>query len=613
MPDQPPPTPNPPINSSNPPIESTNLPIELTNPLINSTNPPITSQNPPATPVKTTDVVWGLSQPISTPVPQLQLISTYPAQPHPFISSPSPLLFTYPASQSLQPTSSTPAGPLPIPSSTLESMAQPETKAKKTRGSRISKKTTKKLPKSTSASTSMTNDESSLDQDDSISIRKQLSWNKDTNSEGKTMLDLIVEWLGFTWGDQDLEGDVMWMCMESHDTESTNFTRYRMGIPKKKECAERCGKFLNANGFTGFTWAGVKQQIDSLETKFRGAEVWRNDTGGGVFMNSNAETEIKALHSSGQWTIDKEDDIRASTARTTKAILHSKCPYYNILLPVMGDRPSNEPLYAAESGIITPSTTKSHLGSARLSPCDEALATQYNGWDPSQSFDHTEESLPYTLDNILPNPEDRTRYSVSHQGPHLAQAQSQIEGRPGLHSNPTSNPPASQTSNQSTNNISRRTSSSSSFLKSIQTSLPSQSDIKEMNENNKSANENQRLMIEKVAGASEGMVNLLGARFGVDKSNDKRLLEDDDLTPEAVARRKAKKAKQDELELMKLDRELAQERKALEVHNRGAGMSKLELARERIDIITKLAAVNIPYAEAERMADSVIEGLQKDT
>lgn len=428
------------------------------------------------------------------------------------------------------------------------------------------------------------------------------------------MLDLIVEWLGFTWGDQESQSDVIWMCMESHDTESTNFTRYRMGIPKKKECAEKCGEFLNANGFSGFTTAGIKQQIDSLDNKFRGAEGWRNDTGGGVLMRSNAEQEIEALHATGQWTIEREEEIRALTARTTNDILHSKCPYYNILLPVMGDRPTNEPLYAAESGMITQSSTENNLSSALLSPADETQATQYSGWDPTQSLDNHEDTLPDPLDITLPQPEDRTRTSSSNQIQHTAQSQTNPiprEGRSQLQSNPRTNPPASQSSNQSTNNISRRNSSSSSFLKSIQSSLPSQTDFKEMNENNKTSNENQRLMIEKVAGASQDMVSILGARYGFEKPNEKHPLEEEDLTPEAIARRKAKKAKQDELDIIKLDRELAQERKALEEHSRGSGLSKLELAREKIDIITKLAAVNIPYAEAERMADAVIEGLQK--
>ncbi|KAH9814860.1 hypothetical protein DFH28DRAFT_1082625 [Melampsora americana] len=294
-------------------------------------------------------------------------------------------------------------------------------------------------------------------------------------------------------------------------------------------------------------------------------------------MNSNAEQEIEALHANSQWTL---------TAKTTKDILHSECPYSNILLPVMGDCPSNKPLYAAEAGIITWSSTKNNSSSSHLSPAKEMLATQYTGWDPTQSINHDKDALPDTLDNTLPKPEDRPRTSSGH----LIQAQTQShqpDCRSQLHTNPITDPPASQSSYQSTNNISRRTSRSSSFPKLIQTLLPSHSDIKEMNNNNKQSNEPQGLMIEKIA------------------ANNKHTLEEDNLTPEAIARRKAKEAKQDDLELMKLERELAQERKALEVHSRVLGMSK-------IDVITKLAAVNIPYAEVKQMADAVIESLQKD-
>ncbi|KAH9812503.1 hypothetical protein DFH28DRAFT_930933 [Melampsora americana] len=147
------------------------------------------------------------------------------------------------------------------------------------------------------------------------------------NADGKTMLDLIVEWLAFTWGDQESQGNAIWMCMESHNMESTNFTRYCMEIPKKKECADRCGKFLGAIGFSGFTWAGIKQQIGTLESEFHTAEVWRTDTGGGVLLKTNADLEIQELHTSGEWSVKKDDDIRALTAKTTKDILASKCYY----------------------------------------------------------------------------------------------------------------------------------------------------------------------------------------------------------------------------------------------------------------------------------------------
>ncbi|KAH9815094.1 hypothetical protein DFH28DRAFT_928211 [Melampsora americana] len=67
---------------------------------------------------------------------------------------------------------------------------------------------------------------------------KQLSWKKQSNSDGKTMLALMVEWCCLTWGDQELLTDDKSMCMDSTNTMSTNYEQYQMGLPGKKEYQE---------------------------------------------------------------------------------------------------------------------------------------------------------------------------------------------------------------------------------------------------------------------------------------------------------------------------------------------------------------------------------------
>ncbi|EGG06473.1 uncharacterized protein MELLADRAFT_86628 [Melampsora larici-populina 98AG31] len=640
MSDHPPPTPN--LNNSC--IYSTNAPIHSQN--LNN------SQNPPATPINlnSSDVVWVCANTNTTnPATPLQLIS-YP-HPSSYISSPSPVILAYPGSQSLQ-QAIPPAPSVPNLTSTVSStpavMGPTSDKPKrKPRGSgtRTSKKNSKNSS-SASASTTQasvqgistapssvqdtsgaissvegltaeppvqnTSIEQSPVEDNSTSqnpvqddstTQKQISWVKDTNEDGKSMLDLIVEWLCFTWGDQDSPNDSEWMCMESYDTEATNYSRYRMGIPKKKECAERCGKFLSAKGFSGFAWAGVKQQIDILERKFHGADDWRTGTGGGVMMIENTEAEIVALRETDQWSPELEEEMRESTAKTTKDILLSKCSYYDVLLPIMSNRPSNEPMNAAETGMIN-SNASTQLSAG---PVEETLSTQYSGWDQTQSIDISNDELRRVLedDNLLNNNE------VALREPSSSTPLQRTDSSPSVtRSKSNSRAAFSPANNLSKNDFSRRNLGGSGILKSFQSSLPTQADFKQMNENNKAANENQKLMMEQVAGATHGMASLIESRFGNSNLNNKRPIEEEDLTPEAIERRQAKKKKQDELEILKLDRELAQERRALEDHTQGSGLSKLELAREKISMIAKLLASTIPFNEAERMAQAALDDLK---
>ncbi|KAH9816462.1 hypothetical protein DFH28DRAFT_1081780 [Melampsora americana] len=131
----------------------------------------------------------------------------------------------------------------------------------------------------------------------------------------------------------------------------------------------------------------------------------------------------------------------------------------------------------------------------------------------------------------------------------------------------------------------RRASGNATLLNNIQSSLPTQSDFQELNQHYKSSNDNTQIMVQHAAEATNTP------------------------SPEAVAIKKAKQAKQDELDLLKLDLELARERKALEENESGSGMSRLQIGREMVEMIAKLTSANVPHEEAKKIAHEFLAGL----
>ncbi|KAH9812214.1 hypothetical protein DFH28DRAFT_931062 [Melampsora americana] len=111
------------------------------------------------------------------------------------------------------------------------------------------------------------------------------------------------------------------MCMDSSNTILTNYARFQMGLPGKKECPQRCALFIGANGFDTPTWDGVKQKIDNLETKFRDAQKWTKQTGegGGLVIKQDTKFEIEVLRLTEKWTEEQEQELRTMAAQTTKA------------------------------------------------------------------------------------------------------------------------------------------------------------------------------------------------------------------------------------------------------------------------------------------------------
>jgi len=112
------------------------------------------------------------------------------------------------------------------------------------------------------------------------------------NKEGKSSLDLIVEWL-------TVEG---------------NFNRWRSSDTSKRDVAEIIATYLKDNGFPNRDWKGVEQQITSLEKRFREALQWQEQTGQGIMD----EAEAKQKAQDEQNSDDEEDDYIGAARNETE-------------------------------------------------------------------------------------------------------------------------------------------------------------------------------------------------------------------------------------------------------------------------------------------------------
>ncbi|EGG00288.1 uncharacterized protein MELLADRAFT_93716 [Melampsora larici-populina 98AG31] len=332
----------------------------------------------------------------------------------------------------------------------------------------------------------------------------------------------------------------------------------------------------------------------------------------------------QALRLNGNWTQDKEDEIRALAAKTTEECLRARCPYYNYLQPIMGNRASNEPIFAADSGNKHLSRAASIMDRPPSPPANESQGTQFSGWDPTQNIDIELNQDTFKEIQSQANTDLTSATSLEISGPDDCIAISQsAESNPEITSDtsPALNERMNLTSIQHSSHPMDYTSSSESFprpnskprlnvsQKLNQTNIDSPrrsdtNDFQEMKNDIKASIRNGQSMMQEASANSSSLFRLLETKYG------KRDLEDEDLCPEAMSKKKAKKDKQEELELLKLDRELAQERKALAENNQGSGLSKLDLAREKVDMITKFCAVGVSLDDAERKAEEILNSLK---
>ncbi|KAH9820324.1 hypothetical protein DFH28DRAFT_1197470 [Melampsora americana] len=295
--------------------------------------------------------------------------------------------------------------------------------------------------------------------------RNQMSWLKDLNADGKSALDLIVEWLAFTWGDQESPSDAIWMCMESDNLILTNYSAFRSANLSKKECTERCAKYLHAHGF-----------IEQLESKFRAAENWRKATGAGIM--ETAEDEIAALQADKDVEIDNEEEeaIKATAVKSTNDMLHRLCAYYEALVPIMGKRVGNQPLYTAESS-ARPNQIKS--------------VTQNTPTQGSPNGSEPQSSIEVQTQSSMVNKTQSSRYAVWEPNditpPDEFYEPEADKDDAVLNSQSKScrlNPPA--ICDPIPKDTPRRASGNATLLNNIRSSLPTQSDFQELNQHYKS-------------------------------------------------------------------------------------------------------------------------------
>ncbi|KAI7938903.1 hypothetical protein MJO28_014482 [Puccinia striiformis f. sp. tritici] len=114
----------------------------------------------------------------------------------------------------------------------------------------------------------------------------------------------------------------------------------------KREVAEIINEYVIANGGESRVWRGINQQITSLETKFRVALAYRDQTGQGILD----EAEERARQAGGDPEDSDTEDFVGDAITQTEAQIRKRCKYFYELEPVMLDRPSATPLDTHEQG-----------------------------------------------------------------------------------------------------------------------------------------------------------------------------------------------------------------------------------------------------------------------
>ncbi|KAH9808575.1 hypothetical protein DFH28DRAFT_1068974 [Melampsora americana] len=356
-----------------------------------------------------------------------------------------------------------------------------------------------------------------------------------------------------------------------------------------------------------------------------------------------AENEIEALQSAvqdGQLDSDKEEEIQALAAKRTKDVILSHCSYYDVLLPIMGNRPNNLPLASAKTPApstskppapsplssieSTPSNTINltpsnaiNLTSGQLLPMEDSQSTQYSGSESTHSLIPILEMMD---DFDIPDPDDPIGTNSHTQPPHRDQPEANETIKGNVHPQQSQRSPSCQFQTPGRNKVSsnlgptpktvsRRSSGSAAVLKSMKSSLPSPSDFQAMTQNAKETNDTNCLMLQETAGAHNTVIGLLGAKFGLQTASNKHSLEEED--PDELANKKAKRAKQDELDLIRLECKLAAERRAFEQEKNGSGskMLPLDLMREKVDMVAKLTLAHVPVEQAQKMVEEILKGL----
>ncbi|OAV92365.1 hypothetical protein PTTG_02241 [Puccinia triticina 1-1 BBBD Race 1] len=149
--------------------------------------------------------------------------------------------------------------------------------------------------------------------------RPMVSWTRDRNADGKSSLDLIVDWL----------------------TVQGNYDLWRSGRVSKQDVSERIVTYLVNNGAAQREWRGVEQQILTLERNFRKALAFQNQTGQGIMDEAELE---RARQDEADLNMSDIEDHVENAQNEIEVKIQKKCKYFYELEPIMKDRPSSRPL-----------------------------------------------------------------------------------------------------------------------------------------------------------------------------------------------------------------------------------------------------------------------------
>ncbi|KAH9819547.1 hypothetical protein DFH28DRAFT_1080161 [Melampsora americana] len=274
-----------------------------------------------------------------------------------------------------------------------------------------------------------------------------------------------------------------------------------------------------------------------------------------------AEDEIAALRADKDVKIDNEEEeaIKATAVKST----NGNQPLYTAESSARPNQiksvPQNTPTQGSPNGSEPQSLIEVQTQSSMV---NETQSTRYGVWEPND----------ITPPDEFYEPEADDEDAVSNSQSKSCRL----------------NPPA--ICDPIPKDTPRRASGNATLLNNIRSSLPTQSDFQELNQHYKSSNNNTRAMVQHAAEATNTVMGMIGCRFGFQMPNDthkRSAVDDEEPSPEAVAIKKAKQAKQDELDLLKLDLELAQ----------------------MVEMIAKLTSANVPHEEAKKIAHEFLAGL----
>ncbi|KAI8834479.1 hypothetical protein BJ741DRAFT_534702, partial [Chytriomyces cf. hyalinus JEL632] len=131
-----------------------------------------------------------------------------------------------------------------------------------------------------------------------------------TNWKEDGSLDMLIDWMS------DIE----------------NYNRWRGGFSQtgqtKEVIADEIAGFIAGQGIRGRSGAAVKAKIMQLEGEYRYACDWRAGTGNGIMQDITLSLEAR------------ESKV--------EAYIRSACPHYDLLHPVLMDRPSSRPLLTTD-------------------------------------------------------------------------------------------------------------------------------------------------------------------------------------------------------------------------------------------------------------------------